>query len=276
MEYSLNQIIDYYATSSIEFVNIITNQILPNHTDGNRTTANGVSGIVIPLSGCANFYLNDRRYVIREGTIVHAGSKMNLKIETAGDRPLEYAVVHYRTLHNGTLSLKNRDFQINIKYMAKIKEYIYKLIKFTSEPGNMAKLQVKVIFLNLVKEIISQAKIHIEDKNSPIITKAIAFIQENYADHISIAELAEMLDIERRRFSELFEQHSGLSPIQYLTEYRIRVARELLRIGHYSIGDIAYLVGYQDHFYFSRVFKKHVGMSPSKYKKYLEENNIYF
>ena len=49
----------------------------------------------------------------------------------------------------------------------------------------------------------------------------------------------------------------------------------MLRVGNHSIAEIAEKVGYQDHFYFSRVFKKHVGMSPSKYRKYMVEKCIY-
>ncbi|MBP2242103.1 AraC-like DNA-binding protein [Cytobacillus eiseniae] len=276
MDYTINQIIDYYADASIEYVNIITNQILPYKTDGNRSTASGISGIVIPLSGSANFSLNNTRYAMKEGTIVHAGSQMKLKIETVGDKPWEYAVVHYKTLYHASVRLDDEHFQIKIKHMAKIKDYVYQLIKFSSEPGSMARIQVKVTFFNLVNEILLQAKHHVDDKNTSVISKAISFMKENYADEFSIAELAEMLQIERRRFSELFEQHTGLSPIQYLTEYRIRMARELLRISQHSIAEIGELVGYQDNFYFSRVFKKQVGMSPLKYKKYLEENDIYF
>lgn len=41
MDYTINQIVDYFAKSSIEFVDIITNQVLPHHTNGNRTTARG-------------------------------------------------------------------------------------------------------------------------------------------------------------------------------------------------------------------------------------------
>ncbi|MCH1627497.1 helix-turn-helix domain-containing protein [Ferdinandcohnia quinoae] len=275
MNYTVNQIIDYFAKSSFEYVNIITNQILPQQRDGNRTTAYGVSGIVIPLSGKANFSFNETTYKMQENMIVHAGSQMNLEIETIGDKPWEYVVIHYKTLHNAPFNLKNKDFSINIKQMVKIKDFVYQLIKFSSEPGSFATFQVKVIFLNLVKEILEQAKKHVEEKNSSIIPKAIAFIQENYAKDFSIGELAERLRIERRRFSELFEQHIGLSPIQYLTEYRIHNARELLRLGHYSIAEVAEMTGYQDSFYFSRVFKKHVGMSPSKYRKYIEENSIF-
>ena len=276
MDYTINQVIDYFAKSSIEYVNVITNQLLPGETDGNRTTAAGVSGIVIPLSGNAHFSFNDTAYVLEEGILVHAGSQMKLEIQPRGNKPSEYAVIHYRTLQEAPVDLKDTDFAITVKQMGRIKDYVYQLIKSSSEPGSFADFQAKMIFINLLNEILIQAKKQSDEKNTSIIPKAINFIQENYADDFSISELANMFHMERRRFTELFEQHTGLTPIKYVTEYRIRHARELLRADEHSIAEIAELVGYQDNFYFSRVFKKQTGMSPSQYKKYLEENYIYF
>jgi AraC-like DNA-binding protein len=57
----------------------------------------------------------------------------------------------------------------------------------------------------------------------------------------------------------------GKSPIDYLTEYRINEACNLLRSSNLSIAEVAISVGFFDQFYFSRVFKKAVGMPPSKY-----------
>ena len=274
MEYKINQIIDYYSKSSLEFVNMFVSKTIPKQVDGNRTTAIGVSGLVIPLSGIANFSLKGEKYVMNEGTILHAGSQMPLEIVTVGDIPWEYAVIHYRTLVNSPLDLKNEHFQIKVKHMALIKEYVLKLLKYHTEPGNLSKFQSKVIFMELLKEIIIQSKKYYDDTNSFIIPKAINFIQENYNESFTIEELAKLLKIERRRFSELFEQHVGLTPIQYLTEYRILIAKEHLRLREYSVAEVADLVGYQDSFYFSRVFKKYVGMSPKQYQKNCKDNFV--
>lgn len=68
-------------------------------------------------------------------------------------------------------------------------------------------------------------------------------------------------------FRILFRQETGLSPVQYLTQLRIRHAERLLAGGgaDVRIGDIAYMCGYVDSFYFSRIFSKHVGVSPTHY-----------
>ncbi|MEG0381419.1 MAG: helix-turn-helix transcriptional regulator, partial [Kurthia sp.] len=59
----------------------------------------------------------------------------------------------------------------------------------------------------------------------------------------------------------------GLSPNTYITEYRVSKSKSLLERAELSIAEIAETVGYEDCFYYSRVFKKQTGMSPSAYRK---------
>ncbi|WP_421757430.1 helix-turn-helix transcriptional regulator [Clostridium beijerinckii] len=58
---------------------------------------------------------------------------------------------------------------------------------------------------------------------------------------------------------------TGKSPISYLIDIRIRKSKDLLKDGH-TVSDVSYLVGFNDIFYFSKCFKKYVGVSPSQYK----------
>ena len=71
----------------------------------------------------------------------------------------------------------------------------------------------------------------------------------------------------RPDLSRIFRQELGLSPWEYLTRYRIRQARQLLRITNDSIADIALQVGFDDKAYFTRVFHRYTGCSPSIYRK---------
>ena len=60
----------------------------------------------------------------------------------------------------------------------------------------------------------------------------------------------------------------GIRPINYLIQYRLEQAIELLKDGDYTVQEVSSLVGYSDPLYFSRIFKKHVGYSPSQVKNY--------
>ncbi len=100
---------------------------------------------------------------------------------------------------------------------------------------------------------------------SQYVLNAIKYIQFNYSHDISIDDVAKSVGISRSHLYRVFMSNVGKSPIDYLTEYRINEACKLLRTGSLSIAEVAISVGFFDQFYFSRVFKKAMGLPPSKY-----------
>ena len=131
----------------------------------------------------------------------------------------------------------------------------------------MALFKSKTLFMNLLEDILVAAKMQVLDSASELMEQALQYIHENYAQQISVSNISMELGIERRRFAYLFEQHTGMNPSTYITEYRIRRAKDLLEYGGIPVAEIAECVGYVDCFYFSRVFKKCTGLSPSAYRK---------
>ena len=113
------------------------------------------------------------------------------------------------------------------------------------------------------------------DVTSDYIENALKFIQYNYSHSIDISSIAASLGISRSHLYRVFIKHLGLSPNDYLTQYRINRACSLLRNSKLTISNIANSVGYDDPLYFSRVFKKVKGVSPSIYLKNADaaENN---
>lgn len=98
------------------------------------------------------------------------------------------------------------------------------------------------------------------------VEKAIAFISYNYHKPVSIAELARHVGLERSYFSKLFHGAMGCSPQLFLQRYRLEKARLLLKTTGLSIGEVCECVGFSDIFYFSRIFKKSVGLCPTRYR----------
>lgn len=94
---------------------------------------------------------------------------------------------------------------------------------------------------------------------------AMQFIDYNYARNISVDDIASYADISRSHLYRIFIKHLGVSPNEYLTRYRINKACTLLMTTKLTIGEISSSVGFYDQLYFSRVFKKLMGVSPSKF-----------
>ena len=126
------------------------------------------------------------------------------------------------------------------------------------------------------KKMISQA-IEIRDQNSgnknrSILKTAVDFIDSHYMDEeISLNTVANVANVSSNHFSALFSQNMGQTFIEYLTSLRMNKAKELLRCTGMRSSEIAGEIGYKDAHYFSYLFKKTQGMTPSDYRKVREE-----
>ena len=103
-------------------------------------------------------------------------------------------------------------------------------------------------------------------KSNPAIEQAIRFFNENYASDIHMNEYAEEHHLSISWFTRCFKQYTGLPPTQYLLSLRIQNAQSLLENSTYNISEIASMVGFHDPLYFSRLFKKQLGVSPEHYR----------
>ena len=126
------------------------------------------------------------------------------------------------------------------------------------------------------KKMISQA-IEIRDQNSgnknrSILKTAVDFIDSHYMEEdISLNTVANVANVSSNHFSALFSQNMGQTFIEYLTTLRMNKAKELLRCTGMRSSEIAGEIGYKDAHYFSYLFKKTQGMTPSDYRKVRED-----
>ena len=110
------------------------------------------------------------------------------------------------------------------------------------------------------------------NKNRSILKTAVDFIDEHYMDEdISLNTAANVANVSSNHFSALFSQNMGQTFIEYLTSLRMNKAKELLRCTGMRSSEIAGEIGYKDAHYFSYLFKKTQGMTPSDYRKVRED-----
>ena len=108
-----------------------------------------------------------------------------------------------------------------------------------------------------------------EPVNPTIVKQMVNEIKERYTENITLAALAEKYGFSVGYVSSLLKEELGLSFSEYITAKRIQRAKELLADSRLSVDMVAEQAGYNDYFYFTKVFKKVVGISPSKYRKNL-------
>ncbi len=106
-----------------------------------------------------------------------------------------------------------------------------------------------------------------EDSSSRYVRMAKNYIESNYHKDVRVSQIAENLGLDRSYFTHLFTAEEKMSPQQYLLRLRMAKAIELLENSEQQVGEIALQVGYPDVTNFSRMFKRHLGLSPSDYRK---------
>ncbi|MBS4197738.1 response regulator transcription factor [Lederbergia citri] len=119
-------------------------------------------------------------------------------------------------------------------------------------------------YLTQVKEIIDT---ELQDPSQSNMQKLLDYIDQHYDEPISLSNLAEHFHFNPSYLSTYFSTHHSIGFNEYLTHIRIEKSKEYLQNQRISISEISGLVGYSDHSYFCKVFKKMTGMSPSKYRK---------
>ena len=102
-----------------------------------------------------------------------------------------------------------------------------------------------------------------------ILRKAIDYIQEHYSEQVTLNEVAENIYVSTFYISRMFKKELGKSFVDYLNDVRIEKSKELLKDIKYKTYEVAEIVGISDPHYFSKLFKKYSGMTPSEYRETL-------
>lgn len=113
---------------------------------------------------------------------------------------------------------------------------------------------------------LSSSHLQTPQETSPFAQKVDAWLRLHYGEDLSLEQVAQGVGMSPFYFSRLFRTTYNQTFLEYLTDYRITSASRLLSTSDISIRDIAALVGYSDANYFSKVFKRHFGVTPREYR----------
>ncbi len=98
------------------------------------------------------------------------------------------------------------------------------------------------------------------------IHEAISFVEQNFQNDISVEDIADNCGLNRSYFGRIFKKSVGRTPQEFLLNYRMTKASELLKLTKLSIGDISNAVGYDNPFHFTRAFKSVYGIPPREWR----------
>ena len=118
-----------------------------------------------------------------------------------------------------------------------------------------------------LSELIDQIKSYLNSLNTKPIRQAIDFVKKNYKQPISLEDVASDIGLSAVYFSSIFKKEMNQNFTDYLREYRLNIAKNLLANSNMSIKEIAKSLSFDDARYFSKLFKKTVGIRPTEYRR---------
>jgi AraC-like DNA-binding protein len=166
-------------------------------------------------------------------------------------------------------------FQNLIEKDEKVKELILSLCREDAlqEPGYKQACKAIVTQLvvhlcrNYVVQTLSREDTRRQKKNRERCNRLITFIEANYASPISNQDMADLVHLSKDRFEHFFRENFGLSALQYIQNYRMKMAKKLIKEGNIPISKVAEMVGFADYNYFGRTFRNHYGCTPTQMAK---------
>lgn len=110
-------------------------------------------------------------------------------------------------------------------------------------------------------------KVNIKDYKIEVIKKIIQYIRENYKNKIYVDSLSKVANMNTQYFCRFFKLHTGKTPVDYINQYRVEKASEILKNDDRKIIDVCYEVGFDNISYFIKKFKEYKNCTPAKFRK---------
>lgn len=136
-------------------------------------------------------------------------------------------------------------------------QQIYQLISMTA--------RLYSLLAHLIEDAARNSSVQQSRIGLSHVQQACDFIANNYSRHITVEDIASHANMSRSQLYRVFIKHLSVSPLQYLREFRLREACNIMQRNPESIKNIAYTVGFENPLYFSTLFKRLTGETPSEY-----------
>lgn len=234
------------------------------------------------LTGESLFYINQKPITAKEGDLVLSNSN-ELHRGLCQAAPMESCRLLF-SMEDLSPELDNRGyvFQNLIEKDETVKELILALCREDAlqEPGYKQACKAIVTQLvvhlcrNYVVQTLSKEDTLRQKKNRERCNRLITFIEANYANAISNQDLADLVHLSKDRFEHFFRENFSISALQYIQNYRMKMAKKLIKEGNAPVSKVSQMVGFADYNYFGRCFRNHYGCTPTQMAKKYNSGNV--
>ena len=240
-----------------------------------RSRQNGAQEniLIYCIDGKGWFSVNNKKYKIDKNQFFIL--QKNVPHEYGADRQSPWSIywLHFAGEKTSIFSsIFNQILDIapveghRIQERISIFEEIYQNLELGYSQDNLEYVSMCLWHLLASFRFVQQFRVINKVKQINFIQQTILFMKENLNKNLKLEEIAEHVHYSVPHFSMMFTKSTSYSPLVYFTQLKVQRACQYLDHTDLSVKSIAYELGFDDPFYFSKVFKKHINLSPQQYK----------
>lgn len=218
----------------------------------------GFYDLTFVLEGCLVYIIDKKRYVLQSDDAIFLPPK-SLRARESGDSYVNYVSLNFQFSTESPPPFDiflPKCLTVNVKRLLSL----YQETHLSDLPNSRAKC---VCLLNYILYELSDA-IETNSRN-PHVSKMLEYIKKHKTDKITLKDISAYTNLSKEYCSHLFKEETAKTLIHYINEQKISVAKALIANNEMSLVDICYYLGYDNYNYFSRLFKKHVGVPPTEF-----------
>lgn len=232
--------------------------------------------LILITGGKGHIVIENKTYQFKAGALLYICPNIQYSLESDGEDHLSCFTVHFSY---ATVGFKGDKWDITratnmlpldcvqiLKDYYQINNIFKNLIEnwFAKLPG------YEFITRNLLSQLLIEIYHNIKNNNQNYSTslkveKIIEYMRSNVDTRVTIADLAELVQLSPAYLSGIFKETTGYSVIKFFNKIKVDKAKELIIEGDKKVKEVAQILGFTDEFYFSRIFKKIEGISPLEF-----------
>lgn len=224
--------------------------------------------------GTGTFLINEKEYPIKPGTCFFLKPNMRIQMITSTEPiqlfyltylPISCKQIEIEYAETATIDLFKSQ-SIVVFSQVSIKHILLQLLGMSKNMNAHSFLKSQALFYELLHLLFTETEKGKMGYTSTI-DKILDYMEQHYAELEDVGQLPFLAGLTPSSFCRAFKKATGKTPGNYLTEIRMNRAKELLVVPNSTLKEVAASIGYNDPLYFSRVFKKNVGVAPSAFNR---------
>lgn len=142
---------------------------------------------------------------------------------------------------------------------------LFRVLEENYTLGNF--IYISQVLAMILAEIYHREKIHTTQEQNKHVTDVIRYMYKHLYENLSLEKIAEEFELSKSYLNAIFQKYTQHAPMDFFLHLKMKRACRMLRTTDYYVYEVAQKMGYTDQYYFSRIFKRIVGMSPKEYKR---------